>query len=413
MMGVILGMLSPNMSDTDLDVVGTGPHYPILAVEAIIYLFLIVRFLLSPQHYLRAMARMQTLVPLLAICVLSAVWANNHSLSLRHSAALVITCLVGIMLGADFELPEIIRMFAIASTIHIALVAVYFVGARHVLYSPSDPLSLKGLTTHKNVFGFDMALAVLTYSMVPFRRLSFLRWPLTAIALTLLLLSRSSGAMIATVTGFAAIPFLFAARFRGVQRIPLLFISAIGALCLGAFVVANQAMVPELFSKNSTLTGRTDLWALIRVAISQRPLFGYGFDSFWQGLRGDSLNIILGVGWLVPTAHNGYYDLLLGVGYVGMLCFLPAFFQMVARGFRYLTTEKSSARLFPISFLAFWLVYNLNESALVTRSGIPFLLFISISVSLAMRRSRKATLGQPAMAGYPDDFRYVGSKLPA
>src|SRR5271154_6444797 len=86
MMGVFLGMLSPNMSDTDLDIVGTGPHYSVIAVEALIYIFLIVRFLLSPQHYLRAMARMQTLVPLLAICVLSAVWASNHSLSLRHSA---------------------------------------------------------------------------------------------------------------------------------------------------------------------------------------------------------------------------------------------------------------------------------------------------------------------------------------
>jgi exopolysaccharide production protein ExoQ len=187
----------------------------------------------------------------------------------------------------------------------------------------------------------------------------------------------------------------------------------LGALALGAFVVANQAMVPELFSKDSTLTGRTQLWSLIRVAISQRPLFGYGFDSFWQGLRGDSLNIILGVGWLVPTAHNGYYDLLLGVGYIGLLCFLPAFIQMVARSFRYLATEKSSARLFPIAFLAFWLIYNLNESALVTRSGIPFLLFISISVSLAMRCSSKAAMGHPAIAGYPDDFRYVGGKLPA
>jgi exopolysaccharide production protein ExoQ len=413
MMGVILGILSPNMSDTDLDVVGTGAHYPIVAVEAIVYSFLVIRFLLNPQHYLRAMAKMQTLIPLLGICLVSAAWANNLSLSLRHSAALVFTCVVAIMLGADFELPEIIRMFSIASTIHIALVAIYFVGARHLLYSPSDPLSLKGLTTHKNVFGFDMALAVLTYSMVPFRRMSFLRWPLTALAFAMLLLSRSSGSMVATVSAFAVIPFLFAVRFRGVQRIPLLLISGVGAACLATFVAANQAMVPQLFDKSSTLTGRTDLWALIRVAISQRPMFGYGFDSFWQGLRGDSLNIILGVGWLVPTAHNGYYDLLLGVGYIGVLCFLPVFFQAIARGLRYLTTEKTAARLFPIAFLAFWLVYNLNESALLTRSGIPFLLFISMSASLAMRNSSKAALRQQAAIGYPEDLRYVGNNLPA
>jgi exopolysaccharide production protein ExoQ len=413
MMGVILGMLSPNLSDTDLDVVGTGAHYPVIAVEAIVYGFLIIRFLLNPQHYLRAIARMQTLVPLLAICVLSAAWANNPSLSLRHSAALVFTCMVAIMLGADFELPEIIRMFSIASTIHIALVVIYFVGARHLLYSPTDPLSLKGLTTHKNVFGFNMALAILAYSLVPFRRLSFLRWPLTALAFTMLLLSRSSGSLVATISAFAVIPFLFAARFRGIQRIPLLMISGIGAAGLATFVAVNQAMLPGLFSKDATLTGRTDLWALIRVAISQRPLFGYGFDSFWQGLRGDSLNIILGVGWLVPTAHNGYYDLVLGIGYVGVLCFLPVFFQTIARDLRYLTLEKTSARLFPIAFLAFWMVYNLNESALVTRSGIPFLLFISMSVSLAMRNPSKAALRQQAAIGYPDDLRYVGNNLPA
>jgi exopolysaccharide production protein ExoQ len=200
------------------------------------------------------------------------------------------------------------------------------------------------------------------------------------------------------------IPFLLAARFRGVQRIPLLLISGIGAAGLATFVAVNQAMLPGLFSKDATLTGRTDLWALIRVAISQRPLFGYGFDSFWQGLRGDSLNIILGV---------GYYDLVLGIGYVGVLCFLPVFFQTIARDLRYLTLEKTSARLFPIAFLAFWLVYNLNESALVTRSGIPFLLFISMSVSLAMRNSSKAALRQQAAIGYPDDLRYVGNNLPA
>jgi exopolysaccharide production protein ExoQ len=411
MMGVILAMASPNMADTDLDVVGTGPHIPVIAVEAIVYLFLMVRLIMHPQHYIRAAVKMRTLVPLLAICVLSAVWANNPRLSLQHSIALLITCLVGVMLGADFELPQIIRLFSVASTIHIVMLGVYFVVARHVLYSPSDPLSLKGLTTHKNVFGFDMALAVLAYATVPFRRLSFLRWPLAAIAFGLLLLSRSSGSLVSTIGAFAVLPFLFAMRFRGVQRIPLLLVSAIGAIGVAAVVFANQALLPVLLSKDATLTGRTDLWELVRVAISQRPLLGYGFDSFWLGLRGDSLNIILGVGWLVPTAHNGYYDLLLGVGYAGVVCFLPAFFQMLARGLRYLDTERSSARYFPIAFVAFWLVYNLNESALVTRSGIPFLLFVSMSASLAVQR--QAARSKRAMTGYADDYGYVGAKLPA
>jgi hypothetical protein len=94
-----------------------------------------------------------------------------------------------------------------------------------------------------------------------------------------------------------------------------------------------------------------------------------------------------------------------------VVCFLPAFFQMLARGLRYLDTERSSARYFPIAFVAFWLVYNLNESALVTRSGIPFLLFVSMSASLAVQR--QAARSKRAMTGYADDYGYVGAKLPA
>src|SRR5437879_3153094 len=97
MMGVILGMTSPGLADTDLDVVGTGMHLPVIAIEALVYLVLLVRLCTRPQHYLRTASRMVTLLPLLTICLLSAVWASNASLSLRHTIALVITCLVGVV----------------------------------------------------------------------------------------------------------------------------------------------------------------------------------------------------------------------------------------------------------------------------------------------------------------------------
>jgi exopolysaccharide production protein ExoQ len=409
---VLVGLTSPNMSDTDLGVMNGGLHHPAVELNALIYAVMLYRFASRPQHYLRAVARMSALLPFLAICLLSALWSTDPAHSLLHSTALLIASVVAIMVGADFEIPDIVRMFSIASLFHIILVGCFFVVARSRMYSPSDPLSLKGLTTHKNVFGFEMALAVLAFSMVPFRRLGLLRWPLTAIAMTLLILSRSSGSMVATIGAFCVLPFLFAMRFRGVQRVPLMMLSSLGAILFAVFAFVNQAELPYLFSKDSTLTGRTGLWELVRVAIGQHPLLGYGFDSFWQGLRGDSLNIIVTVGWLVPTAHNGYYDVLLGVGFIGVALFLPAFFQMLARSLRYLSTERGSAGLFPIAFIAFWLIYNLNESALITRSGIPFVLFVAMSVSMAMHQKLTVPYGYPA-AGYPDDLHYVGTKLPA
>src|SRR5271154_2252341 len=91
MMGVILGMTSPGVEDTDLDVVATGMHLPVIATEALVYLVLLFRICTRPQHYLRTAARMASLLPLLTICLLSAMWASNPSLCLRHAFALILT----------------------------------------------------------------------------------------------------------------------------------------------------------------------------------------------------------------------------------------------------------------------------------------------------------------------------------
>jgi len=128
-------------------------------------------------------------------------------------------------------------------------------------------------------------------------------------------------------------------------------------------------------------------------------MLGYGFDSFWMGLQGESLGIIRDVGWLVPTAHNGYLDLLLGTGIVGVLLFLPLLLQSLRRAIQTADTLTGSERYFPAAFLLFLLVYNLNESALITRSGIPFLLFVSINV--ATTRARNARQATSLKALYP------------
>src|ERR1700684_4615614 len=112
LMYVVVGLTSPNMSDTDVGALDTGLHVPVLAINSLIYAVMLYRFASRPQHYLRGIARMGSLVPLLAICLLSTLWASNHLLSLRHVIALMVTTLIAIMVGTDFELPDILRMFS-------------------------------------------------------------------------------------------------------------------------------------------------------------------------------------------------------------------------------------------------------------------------------------------------------------
>ncbi len=389
-MGVVMGLASPGISDTDIDVVGSNSvHLPVIVSTAVVYMLVLSRLLTDPGRILRAVSSIRLFIPIVLFAILSAAWSTDPTLTLRRALFLVLTSIIALIAGADFEVPELVRMFATASLIHMVLCGLFFAAAPHFLYSPSDPHSLKGLTTHKNIFGFEQGIAVLAFLFVPFRRFNSIRWPLTIAAFVLLVLSRSAGSLVATLAGLCCVPLLLIAHFRGSQRIALA-VGGVVALAGALFVlISNASLIPALLSKDSTLTGRTELWALIRIAISHHPLLGYGFDSFWQGLQGDSLTIIRGVGWLVPTAHNGYLDLLLGTGYVGAALLLPPVLQAMIRSLRYLTVdvspERPSARFFPFAFIVLWLVYNLNESALLVRSGIPFLLVMALSVSLGQR----------------------------
>ena len=414
LMGVVMGVTSPDLADTDLGVVGNELHLPVIAASSLLYLFILARLFTRPQKMIRAAREILLFAPIVLFCILSATWSNDPSVTLRRALFLLLSTLVGLILGADFKIAGLVRLFATASLIHILLCAVYFVLSPHVLHSPSDPHSLKGLTTHKNIFGFEQGLALLAFLLVPFRRFTSLRVPLTIMAGGLLYLSHSSGALVSTAVAVASFPFLLIARFRGTQKIPL----TIGALAIAtagvSILVKNATLLPALLSKDSTLTGRTQLWALVQVAINHHPLLGYGFDSFWQGLQGDSLTIIRGVGWLVPTAHNGYLDLLLGTGYLGALLFALPTIQTLFRALRYLTIERTSTKYFPIMFVIFWLISNLNESDLLTRTGIPLLFCVSFSAAIGLQIARaRAEARNPLLDQRPSlPFAGTGEMIP-
>ena len=409
LMGVVMGLASPGMEDTDLDVVGNGLHLPVVISELAVYLLLFVRLCLQPTRMKRAAMALWPVVPVILFCLASTTWSDAPSLTLRRSVLLALSTLAAMVVGADFELPHIGRLFNTATVIHIALCGIFLIVGRHYLYSPSDPTALKGLTTHKNIFGLEMGLAVLSFTYCPFQRLSVLRWPLVLLSFVLLVLSHSSGSLGATLGALAMFPFLFTNRFRGIQRIPLLLVSASAAAGMSFLLYQNASLIPGLFSKNPTLTGRTQLWDIVVVAIERRPLPGYGFGSFWQGLQGDSLAVIQQVGWLVPTSHNGYLELLLAVGWIGAALFLPLVLVAISRSLRYLSVEQTSARYFPATFLVFWIIYNFNESALLAQSGITYMLFIMICTSLGVKLRQRSVVRRSAWVGPESDPMFAAA----
>jgi len=386
MMGVLTGIFSPGQSDTDLGVVSNQVHLPVIGATMALYALLLWNVVSLPARYLQSFTNQWTLVPLLAFCVLSASWSSDPSLTLRRTLILTFTVFIAVVVGTDFEVLEVGQMLAAASILHLALCAGFFVLARHYLFAPEDATALKGLTTHKNVFGFEQGLAVIVLWFCPFKRWVSLRPILVILAFGALLWSHSSGALIATAVTLILAPLFSVSRLRMRERVPIATLVAMVVTALFVAIAANLERIPALFSKDSTLTGRTELWSLVLVAIRTRLWTGFGFDSFWRGLEGDSLSIIRSVGWLVPTAHNGYLDLLLSIGVIGTVLFSIPVFVFVYRAVLLTGKVATLGRLFPLVFLVFLIIYNLNESALLTRSGLPFFLLVALTTAMGRER---------------------------
>ena len=131
----------------------------------------------------------------------------------------------------------------------------------------------------------------------------------------------------------------------------------------------------EGMGRDSTLTGRTDIWALV-ISLVHNPVVGTGFESFWLGERLKTMqNYQLGLN----ESHNGYLEIWLTLGWIGAL-FLAV---MIARGYRGIIAlyrvDPDTGR-FRLAFFLTVIVSSFTEAAFRSE-GITWLVFLLITMS--------------------------------
>jgi O-antigen ligase len=72
----------------------------------------------------------------------------------------------------------------------------------------------------------------------------------------------------------------------------------------------------EMSGRDSTLTGRSDLWEDILQYASKNPFTGVGYGSFWIGNL--SHNLWDKHFWQPTQGHNGYIDIYVELGMIGL-----------------------------------------------------------------------------------------------
>jgi exopolysaccharide production protein ExoQ len=197
---------------------------------------------------------------------------------------------------------------------------------------------------------------------------------LLAMGAWLLDMSQSKTALTCVIVGSVLI--FVSGRFfsKTMNRVVL-----VSALSLPFLVLLTQQFnsiigpLLEALGRDATFTGRTNIWQHISVNTVD-PLVGAGYWNFWGGKGG--LAIGQAMHTPVPNAHNGYLDLYLDGGWIGLILLYLMLFVCGNRIIRGLRGSRSQSVMFAIVVAS--IIYNLSESNFLRLSPLWFTTLLAL-----------------------------------
>ena len=345
------------------------------------------------SRWRRILKALQTVWPLLVVvsfAALSTAWSSRPDLTLRRSALLLVSMLLAVYIGERFAIDEQVQLIAHTFCLMIVAVVILRVASpKYVVDYVSHPGAWKGLSAYKNAFGQYMATGALLLLIARFRRLPWTRYLFLGAAIGMLLLAQSAASVLCFLLIVPLVPLWRSSRVKEQQRLLVFTIIGMGLFTTMYVFTTHSGRIFAALGRNSNLTGRTELWSNVSAAIMRHPFLGYGYDAFWSGL-GEALQVRIGIGWMAQRSDNGYLDLALGLGAIGVFLVVCIFAWAFRNAIRYLRYEQQSLALWPITYLAFFALHNMSESTLLARGGFPDLVFLMTIVSLAVNHRAPA-----------------------
>ncbi|MGI9509283.1 MAG: O-antigen ligase family protein, partial [Geminicoccaceae bacterium] len=329
-------------------IVTSGAIFPLLtlgdgseldeAARSKLRLLLLPGLALAPLLFLlrfREVSRLFLRNPPLSIIVvwaaISIVWSIAPDLTGRRVIGLVTSTLIAGFLVVDRDVDRLLRFLSWCFFILLAA-SVAFIVLLPGLAVMEDGRGLRGAFLHKNSLGETAAVGLIVLFASLRTRAISRSVGLAGMGLALILLF-SAGAVSSIVAGtlVLCIQVFFltdVVPFR--QRLIILTFGAAAACVVIGGIVANLDAILGILGRDATLTGRTDIWAYVLHMSAQRPWLGYGYAAFFEA-EPIAQYVMDRFDWSIPTAHNGYLETLLSLGWIGLVLLLTFFLTMAFR----------------------------------------------------------------------------------
>ena len=155
-------------------------------------------------------------------------------------------------------------------------------------------------------------------------------------------------------------------------------ILALGIACIVLFGIMELTFdvkdtVITMLGRRPDLTTRVPMWEDL-LSMVRNPIVGFGYESFWLGARRQYMAEHWGIS---GQAHNGYLDMYLNLGLIGLFFVLGWIVSGLKKVQRNLEVDYPAAML-RLCFIIVVTLYNYTEATFFGVSSMWMLLFLAV-----------------------------------
>lgn len=329
------------------------------------------------------------LLALIAWCFISTAWSPMPDATLRRVVATLGPVIVGALAGLRFDERGFARLLQTAAAVTVIGSLVYAALVPSLAFDVHG--QLRGLSAHKNELGSFMVVCALPIAF----RIMLDEPPRLPHMLVLIgcvgcfVLTRSATPIVTGAAAFAALctGYLFQ-KSAGLIQSVLPAIICVMAASVIIFWSDLAAVGTEMLGRDGSFSGRTNIWDFVLGMIGERPWVGYGYGIFWLGLDAPGALFWHWTKQFELHSHNGYLQLVLDAGLVGLLLLLASIGTLVARTAILAKSGECNLATFIAMFLVYYLVASISESALWQPNGLLVALYawMTVRANLTIRR---------------------------
>lgn len=346
----------------------------------------ILHVLAYRREFLRARISLVQLA-FVTLCFASIFWSVNRSTTIARMPSLLSFYLIAILVGPSLGVERLSVIFTRLTRVFSLAALIAGFALPEWAKDPGIPgeTGWASLLASKNYLGLLGVLCFASSVLAP-KAKNRIVWAIVAFAVVVESRSATSMALVFVTIGSGLFSFTVH-RFDSVlkQRVVVVVLGAFAAL-MAASVVVDPTFATGLLGRDSTLTGRTDIWDFVWVRIKERPWLGHGYQAYWNVDNEFTIRIKQVVGFPVTSAHQALLDVLLSVGIVGAIITTVMLLTAILRTFGDRRVPgrapaDSATLRWARGIVLIYAIETFSESCLTNVFVVPLLLVISAITS--------------------------------